>query len=536
MTDHVPTQVKQEIRTAASKRRTFAIISHPDAGKTTLTEKLLLYSGMVRTAGMVGARKSGKLATSDWMEMEQERGISITASAMQFGYKGAVINVLDTPGHQDFCEDTYRTLTAADSAIMVIDAAKGVETQTRKLFEVCRLRQIPVLTFINKMDLPGRAPLDLMAEVEEVLGIHASAINWPIGSGRDFLGVVNRETRHVLLYTKTASAGAAKPDLTELLLDDPSVKSRVPDYVWEELTHDLELLEIAGNPFSKDEFQNGKVTPVFFGSALTNFGVEAFFDAFVELAPSARGRFADLPNGDERLIDPVDTPFSAYVFKLQANMNPRHRDSTAFMRVCSGKFDRDMVVTHHRTKSEVRLSRPHSMVAKDRHTVDVAYPGDVIGIINTGVFQIGDTISVANGFNYKPLPQFQPEVFARVRPTDTTMRKSFDKGIEQLAKEGTIQILRSMDGLEFFVAAVGKLQFDVLEFCLQSEYRVKTIVDMLPYESSAWLVGDVETFKPPSDALVVKDSQDRAVVLFRSAWSKNFARERNPQHDFKDMG
>jgi len=529
-------QLKQEIRAAASKRRTFAIISHPDAGKTTLTEKLLLYSGMVRTAGMVGARKNGKLATSDWMEMEQERGISITASAMQFLYKQAVINVLDTPGHQDFCEDTYRTLTAADSAIMVIDAAKGVEVQTRKLFEVCRLRQIPVLTFFNKMDLPGRSPLDLMAEVEEILGIHASPINWPIGSGREFMGVVDRRTRQVLLYTKTASAGAAKPELIELSLDDPSVKGRMPEYVWEELEHDLELLDIAGNPFSKDEFHNGKVTPVFFGSALTNFGVEAFFDAFVDMAPHPHARIADTLDGKEQTIDPVDVPFSAYVFKLQANMNPRHRDSTAFMRVCSGKFDRDMVVKHHRTKSEVRLSRPHSMLAKERNTVDVAYPGDVIGIINTGGFQIGDTISLTDGFNYKPLPQFQPEVFARVRPTDTTMRKSFDKGIEQLAKEGTIQIMRSLDGLEFYVAAVGRLQFDVLEFRLKHEYRVKTIVDMLPYESSAWLVGDVDTFKPPSDALVVKDSQDRAVVLFRSAWSKNFARERNPQHDFNDMG
>ncbi len=529
-------QLKQEIRLAAQKRRTFAIISHPDAGKTTLTEKLLLYSGMVRTAGMVGARKSGKLATSDWMEMEQERGISITASAMQFPYKEAIINVLDTPGHQDFCEDTYRTLTAADSAIMVIDAAKGVEAQTRKLFEVCRLRQIPVLTFMNKMDLPGKPPLDLMAEVEEILGIHASPINWPIGSGKDFVGVVNRETRKVLLYTKTAKAGAARPDLTELPLDDPSLKSRMPEYVWEQVEHDLELLEIAGNPFSKDEFQNGKVTPVFFGSALTNFGVETFFDAFVDIAPHPHARVADTPDGLEEAIDPSEAAFSAYVFKLQANMNPKHRDSTAFLRVCSGRFERDIVVKHHRSNTEVRLSRPHSMVAKERNTVDVAYPGDVIGIINPGVFKIGDTISLKGGFNFKPLPQFQPEVFARVRPTDTTMRKSFDKGIAQLAKEGTIQILRSLDDLDFFVAAVGRLQFDVLEFRLQTEYRVKTQLDMLPYEFSAWLVGDVETFKPPSDALVVKDSRNRPVVLFRNSWSKNFAKERNPQHDFNDMG
>jgi len=529
-------QLQSEVRVAAGKRRTFAIISHPDAGKTTLTEKLLLYSGMIRTAGMVGARKSGKLATSDWMEMEQERGISITASAMQFPYKDAVINVLDTPGHQDFCEDTYRTLTAADSAIMVIDAAKGVEAQTRKLFEVCRLRNIPVLTFINKMDLLGRAPLDLMAEVEEVLGIHACAINWPVGSGREFLGVVERETHRLLIYTKTASAGAAKPELTELSLNDPSVKDRMPFHLWEQLQHDLELLEVAGNPFSLDEFQNGKVTPVFFGSALTNFGVEIFFDAFVGLAPSARGRLADTPDGQETLIDPAATPFSAYVFKLQANMNPRHRDSTAFLRVCSGRFERDMVVKHHREKSEVRLTRPHSMVAKNRNTLDVAYPGDIIGIINPGVFQIGDTISLTDSFNYKPLPQFQPEVFARIRPTDTGKRKAYDKGIEQMALEGTIQILRSLDELEFFVAAVGKLQFDVLVFRLRSEYRVKVVLDVLPFESSAWLMGEVETFKPPSDAIVVKDRRDRPVVLFRSGWSKNFARERNPNHTFLEMG
>ena len=529
-------QFQSEVRAAAQKRRTFAIISHPDAGKTTLTEKLLLYSGMVRTAGMVGARKSGKLATSDWMAMEQERGISITASAMQFPYKDAVINVLDTPGHQDFCEDTYRTLTAADSAIMVIDAAKGVETQTRKLFEVCRLRQIPVLTFVNKMDLPGRPPLDLMTEVEEVLGIHASAINWPVGSGSEFLGVVNRERRHLLLYTKTASAGAAKPLLTDLAIDSPQVKERVPEHLWEQLAHDLELLEVAGNPFSRDEFQNGKVTPVFFGSALTNFGVETFFDAFVDLAPPARGRLADTPDGQETLIDPAENPFSAYVFKLQANMNPRHRDSTAFLRVCSGRFERDMVVKHHRGKNEVRLSRPHSMVAKERNTLDVAYPGDVIGIINPGVFQIGDTISVTDGFNYKPLPQFQPEVFARVRPTDTGKRKAFDKGVEQLALEGTIQIMRSLDDLEFFVGAVGRLQFDVLVFRLRSEYRVEVVLDVLSFESSSWLVGEVNTFKPPSDAMVVKDSRDRPVVLFRSPWSKNFARERNPNHSLLEMG
>lgn len=529
-------QLTQEIRAAARKRRTFAIISHPDAGKTTLTEKLLLYSGMVRTAGMVGARKSRKLAISDWMALEQERGISITASVMQFPYKGAIINVLDTPGHQDFCEDTYRTLTAADSAIMVIDAAKGVEAQTRKLFEVCRLRKIPVLTFINKMDLEGRQPLDLMAEVEEVLGIHASPIDWPVGSGSEFRGVVNREHRQLLLFTKTAAAGASKPDVTELPLDDPTVKDQLATHVWDRLEHDLELLEVAGNPFSLDAFQNGEVTPVFFGSALTNFGVEAFFDAFVRLAPAARGRVADTRDGEEIFLDPAETPFSAYVFKLQANMNPRHRDSTAFLRVCSGRFERDMVVKHHQGKGKVRLSRPHSMVAKDRNTLDVAYPGDIIGIINPGVFQIGDTISLTDGFNYKPLPQFQPEVFARARPADPSMRKAFDKGLNQLVLEGTIQILRSLDDLDFFIAAVGHLQFDVLEFRLKSEYRVDVVLEIMSFEASAWLEGPIETFKIPSDETIVKDACGRPVVLFRSSWSKNYAQKHNSDHALLDMG
>ena len=529
-------QLENEIRAQALKRRTFAIISHPDAGKTTLTEKLLLYSGMVRTAGLVGSRKSAKLATSDWMEMEQERGISITASAMQFEYKHAVINVLDTPGHQDFCEDTYRTLTAADSAIMVIDAAKGVEVQTRKLFEVCRLRKIPVLTLINKMDLHGRPPLDLMAEVEEVLGIHASAIDWPIGAGDQFVGVVDRSSRRVSLFKKMAAGGAAKASRTQIPLDSQDLKSLIDQDLFNQVTHDLELLEVAGNAFSLDDFLRGEVTPVFFASALTNFGIEDFFDAFVEMAPSASPRIADTPNGEEITVDVVETPFSAYVFKLQANMNPRHRDSTAFLRVCSGRFERDMVVRHHRLGNEVRLSRPHSLLAKARTTVDVAYPGDIIGIVNPGQFAIGDTISLTDTFNYKPLPQFQPEVFARIHPTDVGKRKAFDKGMVQMAAEGTVQILRSLNDLESFVAAVGKLQFDVLQYRLRSEYRVEIKLDLMPFECSTWLVGDVKTFRPPSDAMVVKDQLDRPIVLFRTPWSKNFAQERNPHHTFLEMG
>lgn len=526
---------QSEIAAATARRRTFAIISHPDAGKTTLTEKLLLYSGLIRTAGMVRGRKGGKTAASDWMGMEQERGISITASAMQFPYKDAVINLLDTPGHQDFSEDTYRTLTAADSAIMVIDAAKGVEAQTRKLFAVCRLRRIPVLTFVNKMDLPGRPPLDLMTEVEEALTIHASAVNWPIGSGSDFAGIVTRDDHRVALFSKTAHGGATKVDVQTMDLADLSASGRVMPDVMSQVEHDLELLAIAGNPFAHDRFLDGDVTPVFFGSALTNFGVESFLDTFVRLAPSPAARPADGDDG-ELAIDPIERPFSAYVFKLQANMNPKHRDSTAFLRVCSGRFERDMVVKHHRLGREIRLSRPHSLVAQERSTVEEAFPGDIVGIINPGIFAIGDTISVTGGFAFKPLPQFQPEIFARIRPTDVGKRKAFDKGMEQMAQEGTVQIMRSLNDLDSLVAAVGRLQFDVLQYRLRHEYRVETVLDMLPFTCSAWLEGDPTTFKAPSTSMIVKDQRGRVVVLFQDSLMKNIGRERNRDHVLKDMG
>ena len=525
-----------ELAIATAKRRTFAIISHPDAGKTTLTEKLLLYSGLIRTAGMVRGRKGGKTAASDWMGMEQERGISITASAMQFPYKEAIINLLDTPGHQDFSEDTYRTLTAADSAIMVIDAAKGVEAQTRKLFAVCRLRRIPVLTLVNKMDLPGRPPLDLMTEVEQALTIHASAVNWPIGSGSDFDGIVTRADNRVALFSKTAHGGATKVDVQTMALEDLAKSGRVSPEVMTQVQHDLELLTIAGNPLSHEQFLGGEVTPVFFASALTNFGVESFLDAFVQLAPAPGARLADTDDGGEQSIDPIEQPFSAYVFKLQANMNPKHRDSTAFLRVCSGRFERDMVVKHHRLGRDVRLSRPHSLVAQERSTVEEAFPGDIIGIINPGVFAIGDTISVTGGFRFKPLPQFQPEIFARIRPTDVGKRKSFDKGMEQMAQEGTVQIMRSLNDLESLVAAVGRLQFDVLQYRLRHEYRVETVLDTLPFTCSAWLEGDPETFKRPSASMIVKDQRGRVVVLFGDHLMKTIARDRNPDHVLKDMG
>ena len=530
------TTLSTELAAAIGRRRTFAIISHPDAGKTTLTEKLLLYSGLIRTAGMVRGRKGGKATASDWMGMEQERGISITASAMQFPYKGAVINLLDTPGHQDFSEDTYRTLTAADSAIMVIDAAKGVEAQTRKLFAVCRLRRIPVLTLINKMDQPGRPPLDLMTEVEQALNIHASAVNWPIGSGSDFVGIVTRADNRVQLFSKTVHGGATKVATETLPLAELGVTGRVSQENMDQVQHDLDLLDIAGNPFTREQFLQGDITPVFFASALTNFGIESFLDAFVQMAPSPSARPADREDGAEVPVNPIEMPFSAYVFKLQANMNPKHRDSTAFLRVCSGRFERDMVVKHHRLGREIRLSRPHSLVAQERSTVEEAYPGDIIGIINPGVFAIGDTVSLTGGFNFKPLPQFQPEIFARLRPTDVGKRKAFDKGLSQMAQEGTVQIMRSLNDQEALIAAVGRLQFDVLQYRLRHEYRVETILDALPFTCSAWLDGDPSTFKSPSASMMVKDQRDRVVVLFGDQLMKTIARDRNPDHVLRDMG
>lgn len=524
------------IQECCAKRRTFAIISHPDAGKTTLTEKLLLYSGMISTAGMVRGRKGRKAAASDWMSMEQERGISITASAMQFTYKDTIINVLDTPGHEDFSEDTYRTLTAADCAIMVIDAAKGVEKQTRKLFEVCRLRKIPVLTFINKMDMPGRDPLDLMTEVENVLQIHSYAMNWPIGSAKEFQGVVDRANKECLFFTKTSIGGAQKADIVRYPLNSSESKNKIGNEAYENLLQELDLLESAGNPFNQQDFLEGKVTPIFFASALTNFGVEPFFDAFIHLAPSPHMRLADDLSGNEIEINPLTTPFSGYVFKLQANMDRRHRDSMAFLRICSGRFERDLVVKHHRLGREIRLSRPHGMVAGERTMVDFGYPGDIIGVINPGVFAIGDTISLTGGFNFKPLPQFQPEIFARVHPKDVGKRKSFDKGVLQLTSEGAIQLLRPYDFMgDCLFAAVGQLQFEVMQYRLKDEYGVETVLTPLSYQCSGWLIGDLSTFKKTTNSMIVQDWQDRPVVLFSSQWEKQYAMQQNPGHQIVDL-
>ncbi len=527
----------KEVALQTAKRRTFAIISHPDAGKTTLTEKLLLYSGMIAVAGMVRARKGGRATSSDWMALEQERGISISASAMQFPYKDSIINVLDTPGHQDFSEDTYRTLTAADSAVMVLDAAKGVEGQTRKLFAVCRMQKTPILTFINKMDLPSKEPLELLQEVEDVLGIVASPMSWPIGSGSSFKGVISPHSNEVLLFSRSEIGGAGKAAFRSMSLQQAINSGELDTSEAQNLADELELITTAGNPFDLQRYLAGELTPVFFGSALTNFGVEPFFDRFTELAPSPHAYEATMDSGESVNIDPVGTPFSAYVFKIQANMNPRHRDSMAYLRVCSGQFERDMTVRHHRTDKEIRLSRSYSMVAQDRNTVDQAFPGDIIGVINPGAFSIGDTVSVTGGFDFKPMPQFPPEIVAQIRPTDVLRHKQFDKGILQLASEGAVQILRSYRNPKDppLVAAVGKLQFEVLQYRLKDEYNVTSAVDFLPYRFSVYVEGDVPSLTLPMGAMVTLDARERAVVLLKAEWEKNYLREKNPHHTFRDF-
>lgn len=531
------------IAAEARQRRTFAIISHPDAGKTTLTEKLLLYSGMIRTAGMVRGRKGSRSTSSDWMGMEQERGISITASAMQFPYKNCIINLLDTPGHQDFSEDTYRTLMAADSAIMVIDSVKGVELQTRKLFAVCRMRGIPVLTFINKMDLPGKDPLDLIQEVEEVLSIKGSPRNWPIGQGRAFAGVADVDSKAVHLFTRSEIGGSGMAGHTTTTLEAAREGNLIDPELLAKLADDVALLREAGNPYSKEAFLKGEITPVFFGSAITNFGVEPFLDQFVEIAPSPGPRKAfrcDAKGnlGEEFQVKHAEQPFSAFVFKIQANMNPKHRDSLAFMRICSGKFERDMMVWHQRLGKEIRLSRSHSMLARDRQTVDEAFPGDVVGVLNRETLAIGDTISIGGGFVYEAMPQFPPELVARVRPKDVNKRKSFDKGMKQLASEGAMQLLYSIENpyAEPMIAVVGKLQFDVLEYRLRDEYTVEVEIDQLPFQCTGWLLGDVASFKKPFSSQIVKDSLGRPVVLFASVSERNYSRAQNKGHQILDFG
>ncbi len=512
------TQLQAEIAEAVAHRRNFAIISHPDAGKTTLTEKLLLYGGAIHEAGAVKARRAERHATSDWMEMEQQRGISITSTVLQFVYGDAQINLLDTPGHQDFSEDTYRTLAAADNAVMLIDAAKGLEPQTRKLFEVCQMRKLPIFTFVNKLDRPGREPIELLDEIEQELGLQTYAVNWPIGTGDRFKGIFDRRKNQIHLFERSQHGRKEARD-TILEMGDPRIESLIEPELYHQLKEELELLSGAGSALDLDLVHQGKMTPIFFGSAMTNFGVELFLDAFLDFAMKPGAYSSTLG-----LIEPTHEDFTGFVFKLQANMDPRHRDRVAFIRVCTGKFEKDMTVQHARTGKSIRLSRPQKLFAQGRESIDAAYPGDVIGLNNPGMFAIGDTIFCGKRLEYAGIPCFSPELFAYLKNPNPSKFKQFQKGVSELQEEGAIQIMYSVDESKRdpILAAVGQLQFEVIQFRLQNEYGVETTLELLPYTAARWVTNGWDVLDKVGrifNAATVKDGWGRPVLLFRNEWN-----------------
>ena len=520
-----------DLKSEINRRRTFAIISHPDAGKTTLTEKFLLYGGAIAQAGAVKGKKNSRHAVSDWMEIEKQRGISVTSSVMQFQYEGFCINILDTPGHQDFSEDTYRTLMAADSAVMVIDASKGVENQTRKLFKVCAMRHIPIFTFINKMDRESRNPFELCEEIEHELGIPTYPMNWPIGCGKDFKGVYDRAKKHIISFSANdeMAFGKHKIAATEVDLSDPTLDDLIGADLHAVLSEDIELLDGASEEFDLQAVHEGRLSPLFFGSALTNFGVEPFLENFLRMTPPPLAR-----TSSAGVIDPFDPNFSAFVFKIQANMNKAHRDRITFMRVCSGKFDKEMDVLHVQGNKKMRLSQPQQIMAQEREIIDEAYAGDIIGVFDPGIFSIGDTVCApGKKFEFEGIPTFAPEHFERVRPKDTMKRKQFVKGAEQIAQEGAIQIFHEPNtGMEeVIVGVVGVLQFEVFQYRMKNEYNVDIIIEGLPYSHIRWIsklpVDDVKKLKLSSDTKIVQDFRDNYLLLFSSEWNIRWALEKN---------
>jgi peptide chain release factor 3 len=535
MTETPPEDAQAELDSAILRRRTFAIISHPDAGKTTLTEKLLLYGGALHTAGAVKSRKAARHAVSDWMAMEREKGISITSSVLQYDYEGIRFNLLDTPGHADFSEDTYRTLAAVDSAVMLIDNAKGVEPRTRKLFEVCRLRGLPVMTFVNKMDRPGLDPIDLMDQVGSILRINTTPLNWPIFDEQSTLaGIVDRLENKAILF-KRAGAGTGRVPEAVMSMDDPRLLERIGASRLEELTESLELLEEAGDPWDLEAFLAGELTPFFFGSAMTNFGVEALLEALGTLAPPPRKR-----KSIEGERQPADPAFSGFVFKIQANMNPRHRDRIAFMRVVSGKFERGMDVTLARTGKTLRLRKPHTFLASERSIVDDAWPGDIVGLYDPGDFRLGETLFRGTPVAYAGIPRFAPEFFARIVLKDPTKRKHLQQGLMQLSQEGTIQLFfrEGLGKSDPYLGAVGMLQFEVLKERLKNEYHTLAELAQTSFTVARWITGAPEGLQwlmDRPDYLVVHDRDDRPVVLSESPWPLNYALSEAPGLELLDV-
>ena len=518
-----------------ARRRTFAIISHPDAGKTTLTEKLLLYGGAVALAGSVTARKTQRHAASDWMALERERGISVSSTVLSFRYGGCQLNLLDTPGHADFSEDTYRTLTAVDGAVMVLDAARGIEPQTLKLFEVCRTRRTPIFTFVNKLDRPGRQPLDLLDEIERVLGLETYPLTWPIGDGPDFRGVYDRATGSVHLFERTEH-GARRAPVRAANLNDRALDAAVGAVAAERLREEIALLDLAGGRFDRQSVRAGELTPVSFGSALTNFGVQLFLDAFVAHAPAP----GPMP-ADQAVVQPDDEGFSGFVFKVQANMDPRHRDRVAFLRVCSGRFAGDAEVWHPRLGRKIRLANPLRLFGQDREVVEEAFAGDVVGLINPGQFVIGDTVSERPIGSFPPLPRFQPEHFAALRHVRADRYKSFLKGLRQIEEEGAIQLFFPVASgrREPILAAVGALQFDVVRYRLQAEYGVETVLEPLGYTAVRWVAGEPTAIAAVGDGrgrMRAEDRDGRSAILFTTAWDLRYAEENAADVAFSATG
>ncbi|MHB1654065.1 MAG: peptide chain release factor 3 [Desulfitobacteriaceae bacterium] len=520
----INSQALEELIKQIRVRRTFAIISHPDAGKTTLTEKLLLFGGAIHLAGSVKSRKAERYATSDWMELERQRGISITSSVMQFSYRGQVINILDTPGHQDFSEDTYRTLTAADSAVMIIDAAKGVEAQTIKLFQVCRKRGIPIFTFINKLDRESKNPLDLLDEVEKVLQIEAYAMNWPIGMGQDFKGIYNRETKRVERF-RLGSNNSAQAPVSGSLYDEEVQKGIGPE-LSSALMEEIELLDLAGNKFNRKRVDQGLVTPVFFGSALNNFGVPDFLNSFLELAPSPQARMTNLGE-----LIPESPEFTGFVFKIQANMNAAHRDRIAFIRICSGYYQRGMTVAHSRTHRRMRLAQPQQLFAQERTILEQAFAGDIIGVHDSGTLRIGDVLAEKDGIQFEAMPFFSPENFARISISNALKRKQFIKGIQELQEEGAIHVFRDLhSGVEApVIGVVGQLQFEVLEYRLREEYGVNVTISHMPYGLVRWVKKEEPNLKllqESSMSMLALDKDENYAVLLLDEWKASWLSER----------
>ena len=530
----ITTHQNTSLSEAIAARRTFAIISHPDAGKTTLTEKLLLYGNAIELAGNVRARKNQRATTSDWMEMERERGISITSTILQFPYQGCIINLLDTPGHQDFSEDTYRTLSAVDSAVMVMDAAKGIEPQTLKLFEVCRQRGIPIFTFINKMDRPARDPLDLLDEIKKVLGMEPVPMNWPVGDGPNFRGVYDRESKGVYLFERTERNERMASE--EFMPLEDLVRNKVLSEVrYTELAESIHLLDEVGVVFDHESVLKEKQTPVFFGSAVTNFGVRLFLDTFVKYAPLPQTYLSD-----EGAIAPQNSEFSGFIFKIQANMNPKHRDSVAFLRICSGRFERGMDLIHTQSGKTLRLLRPYKPFANEREIVDEAFAGDVLGIPNNGDFAIGDSLCSGTPVRFASIPRFQPEHFALLRNTDLNKQKQFAKGLLQLESEGAVQVLYNLNAFkrEPILAVVGQLQFDVVQARLRAEYNVPTELERLPHVLLRWIKGTdkaVESLPNRSEAIIARDSRNEWAALFSTPFFLKYYAEKHPELQFVEI-